>query len=98
MTNPIEVLGLDNILAIFCQMFWHLVGDLVTKLCLDILNEKGNLGKLNQTFTTLILKMMDPKLVPQFCLINPYNVVCKIIDKGIPNILKPIMPAIISQK
>ena len=88
--------GPDGLNALFYQSYWHIIGGDITNYVLNILNQKGDPGNINQTFLCLIPKIKDPKLPSDYRLIALCNVLLKIVTKTIANRIKKIIPTIIS--
>lgn len=80
--------------AIF-QMFWHIVGDSITKAATQVLRSGQFLLSLNHTFITLILKQYEVIKVSDFKPISLCNVLYKVIAKVIANRLKVILSNLI---
>lgn len=95
--HPTEEPSLDSMPLLFYQKYWHLIGDVVTKEVLKVLNSDGFLVSFNHTFITLISKNERVMKVGDFCLISLCNVLYKILAKVIANRLKLILPTIISE-
>ncbi|KAF5465338.1 hypothetical protein F2P56_015356 [Juglans regia] len=89
--------GPDGFPAAFYQQNWDVVGSQVSESVLYVLNSKGNLDDINNTFITLIPKKKNCTKVSDFRPISLCNVLYKIISKTIANMLKKILPSIISQ-
>lgn len=68
------------------------------EVCLNVLNNKGSLGELNQTLISLILKVKDPKLMENYRPISLCNMVYKLISKTFGNRLKKWLAILISQE
>ena len=84
--------GPDGMLALFFQKFWNIIGEDVTKLCLDMLNGHSQLFDINNTHIVLILKTREPRQISQFRPISLCNVVYKILA----NRLRKVLPTCIS--
>ena len=54
--HPTKAPSPDGMCALFYHKFWDTVEDDVTEKILDILNNGGNIGSLNQTYIALIPK------------------------------------------
>lgn len=53
---PSKVLCIDDYPALFYQKYWHIVGDEITKYCLDVLTRRKEIGILNITSIALMPK------------------------------------------
>ena len=82
--------------ALFYQKFWHIVGDDVSVVVLDFLNNGTTLPGINYTHIVLIPKVKLPGRMTDYRLISLYNVIYKIISKVLANKLKLILPQLIS--
>jgi hypothetical protein len=93
--KPTATPGPDGMPAIFYQKYRHIVGDVISLLVLNVLNNGGDLSKLNHTFLCLIPKKKKPLLTSEFRPISLCNVIYKIVTKVTVNRLKLILPDII---
>ena len=73
------------------------MGKDITTSVLSFLNSATLLEHLNHTFIKLIPKVKNPELVSQFRPISLCNVLYKIFSKVLANILKKILPHIITE-
>lgn len=89
--HPTKALSLDGMPLLFYQKYWHLIGDVVTKEVLKVLNSGSFPISFNPTFITLISKKERVMKVGDFCLISLCNVLYKIVAKVIANRLKLIL-------
>jgi len=88
--------GPDGLHALFYHSFWDIVGPDVTRFVLNILNNYGDPGNINQTLLCLIPKIKNPNLPTDYRPIALCNVILKIVTKTIANRIKSILPTIIS--
>lgn len=88
--------GPDGLHAFFYQSYWSIIGSDVIHYVLNILNNHGDLGNINHTFLCIIPKIKHPNLPSDYRPIALCNVILKIVTKTIANIIKPILPIIIS--
>ncbi|XP_058746226.1 uncharacterized protein LOC131619104 [Vicia villosa] len=97
--NPLKAPGPDGLLTFFFQKYWHIVvGNDVSKLVLEILNNNKNPGIINSTYVVLIPKFKNPSKPKDFRPINLYNVVMKLVSKVIANRIKVFFPDIIDEE
>ena len=82
--------------ALFYQKFWYIVGDDVSVVVLDFLNNGTTLPGINYTHIVLIPKVKLPGRMTDYRLISLYNVIYKIISKVLANRLELILPRLIS--
>lgn len=94
--NPNRAPGLDGVHALFYQKYWEIIGDDITKVCLQVLNEGMDVSLLNKTFIALIPKVSSPLNMNQFRPISLCNVSYKIIAKVLANRMKKVLDEIIS--
>jgi hypothetical protein len=88
--------GPDGMLSVFYKRFWDVVGDQVTKEVTEVLNGGAMPERWNDTVIALIPKVNNPEKVTDLRPISLCNVLYKIISKVITNMLKLILPDIIS--
>ena len=89
--------GPNGMPPLFCQHFWSLVGDCVTKTVLDFLNHGITPLKFNETHIVLIPKIKNPKMITQFRPISLSNVISRLASKVLANRLKRFLPKIINE-
>lgn len=94
--HPSKAPGFDGLSIAFFQKLWNIAGDSTTHICLNILNNNGNLRDLNHTPIALIPKV-DPKKV-KYRLISLCTVIYKIISKTMTNRLKAFLSSLIFQE
>ena len=93
---PLTALGPDGMSPIFYKSFWHIVGKDVTEVVLSALKSGTIPDSINSTFIALIPKIKDPRKVSDFRPISLCNVVYKLIAKVLVNLLKLILPYVVS--
>jgi hypothetical protein len=93
--HPLKALGPDGLPALFFQKYWHIVGEEVQLLVLNILNFNGEPHDINKTFLVLIPKCKNPSSPKDFRPISLCNVVMKIVTKVIANRLKATLSDVI---
>lgn len=74
-----------------------MVGDDVSHVVLDCLNNCYIPSDLNHTYVTLIPKVKSPEQISEFRPISLCNVVYKLISKVLPNRMKKFLPTVISE-
>ena len=74
-----------------------MIGDDVSKVVLDCLNFCHIPKEFNYTYVTLIPKVKNPKKIYEFRPISLCNVIYKLISKVLANLLKPLLPSIVSE-
>ncbi|GAU21788.1 hypothetical protein TSUD_329120, partial [Trifolium subterraneum] len=93
--HPLKAPGPDGLPALFFQKYWHIVGDEVQLLVLNILNHNGQPHDINKTFLVLIPKCKNPSSPKDFRPISLCNVVMKIVTKVIANRLKETLSDVV---
>lgn len=86
--GSIKAHGVHGLPALFFQKYWHVVGEEVSALVLDILNNKKSLADINHILIALIPKVKASKNFSQFHPIHLCNVIIKIVTKTKANYLK----------
>ncbi|KAL9668794.1 hypothetical protein QQ045_006334 [Rhodiola kirilowii] len=89
--------GLDGFSALFYQKHWEIVKDTVVGSVMHMLREGVVEGELNKTLITLVAKKKDPERIVDYRPISLCNVIVKAVTKVLPNRLKLILSAIISE-
>ena len=94
--NPFKSLGKDGFHAGFYQKTWDIVSPSMCDLVLKFLNTGVLPDGLSETILTLIPKVLHPENISQFRPISLSNVGYKLITKTLTNILKQLVPSLIS--
>ena len=90
--HPTKAPGPDGMSAIFFQNYWGIVGNDVTCMVLNVLNNNMSLTEINRANITLVPKTKIPTNMTEFRPISLCNVVYKLISKVLANRLKIILP------
>jgi hypothetical protein len=88
--------GPDGLPAMFFHNYWDIIGNDITNMALDILNNNGDPTSLNSTHICLIPKIPNPATPSDYRPISLCNVTLKIITKTLANRIKQILPNLIS--
>ncbi|PNX98065.1 ribonuclease H [Trifolium pratense] len=88
--------GPDGLPALFYHNYWEIIGEDVTNMALDILNNNSDPSHLNSTYICLIPKTNNPSTPSDFRPISLCNVSLKIVTKTLANRIKDMLPEVIS--
>lgn len=94
--HPTKAPKIDEMHGLFYQKFCHLVGEDVTRLVLQVLNQDPP-SDLNETLIMLIPKFKKPLHASEFRPISLCNALFKVIEKPLSNRLKGVLGNIIGE-
>ena len=80
-----KALGIDGFLVDFFQRFWDVVGDNVSKFCLDCLNEGRSVESINHSLLCLIPKVKTMERMTAIRPISLFNIIYKCVSKALAN-------------
>ena len=89
--------GPSSLPPLFYQKFWPSIGEDVSSAILSCLNSGSIPPSINRTFITLIPKVKSPNVVSDFHPIALCNFIYKLASKVVANMLKKVLPNIISE-
>lgn len=95
--GAVKAPGPDGFPSLFYHNFWKTMKDTIVGTAFDFHNGNSNIQQLNQTFIALIPKGAAPKTTSQFRPISLCNNSYKILSKILANLLKSVLPSIISK-
>ena len=95
--HPDKAPGPDGMNPAFFQAYWDIVGNEVTKTCMNYLNEGFILEELNSTHCSDPKKKPKPERLSDLRPISLCSVIYKIITKILTNRLKFVLTAVISE-
>lgn len=95
--TPLKSLDPNGFGPCFYQFYWMLVGDEVCAIIINFHNEGVFDENINYTYIILISKIKDPMKPSDYRHINFCNIIYKIVSKILVNMLKKVLPTIISK-
>ena len=95
---PIDkALGPDGFNRFFLKNCWQFIKGDFYSLCSDFYSGNPNLGCINTSYITLVLKKDSPKTVSDFRPISLMNITLKVITKILANRLQAVILKIVRQ-
>lgn len=94
--NPFKALGVDGLQAGFFQSQWHVIGETVCNLILDIFKNTGKVSDINETLITLVPKVDPVVRIRNFRPITLCNVSYKIVTKILVQRLQGLMGSLVN--
>lgn len=83
--TPLKAARTNGFPIFFFQKYWHLIGEEVSKYCLDVLNNGKQLEEVNKTNIVLIPKIEAPRNMTHYRPISLCIVIYKIISRTLVN-------------
>lgn len=93
--HPNKYPGLEDFSLLVSQSQWDVVDKLFTSICLRVLNDELDVAFINRTLVALIQKINNPLCVSQFCSIDLFNVIYKLISNCLTHRKEPAIDSII---
>lgn len=95
--SPTKSPSPDGFSALFFQKYWDAVGNDLSSVILQILNDFRDPFYFKYTYIALIPKLPASTQPSHFCPISLCNVTMKLVTKCIANRLKPVLPMLIDE-
>jgi hypothetical protein len=95
--GPTKAPGPDGFPALFCQTHWDLIQSEICDVIRGFLNREEIANGFCDSVIVLIPKVSKAKHLSKFRPISLCNVLYKIASKVLPNKLKVLLPAIVSE-
>ncbi|XP_050231894.1 uncharacterized protein LOC126680759 [Mercurialis annua] len=93
--SPTKAPGEDGFPALFYQRYWQIIGEDISKVCLQILNNNALISPVNATIIALIPKVKKCVNMSSFRPISLCNVIYKIVSKTLANRLRRVLNEVI---
>lgn len=94
--EPLTAPGPNSLPPIFFfQSFWSMVGDDISMVIFNCLNNFHTPSKLNHPFITLIIKVKSLERIFEYRPTSFCNVLYKLVSKVVANQLKKVLPLIV---
>ncbi|KAK3218382.1 hypothetical protein Dsin_012352 [Dipteronia sinensis] len=94
--DPLKSPGIDGLPTDFYKRFWSVVGEDVSKVCLECLNECRYVKMINHSLPCLIPKMKNVERMSDVRLINLCNMIYKCVSKALANWLWKVIDFVIA--